>query len=81
MKPIDGYFEWESPPPIRNAVLHENSIYLNIGRHALEYILRGLNNVRCLWVPLLYMRHRFTAFEHIENSIQILQDQQQARRR
>ena len=50
MKPIGGYFEWEFPS-VRNAALHENSVYLNSGRHALEYILRGLNNVQCIWVP------------------------------
>lgn len=50
MRPIGGYFEWEFPP-IRNQELHENAVYLNSGRHALEYILKGLGNIRCLWIP------------------------------
>lgn len=31
--------------------MHENAVYLNSGRHALEYILRGLKNIKCLWIP------------------------------
>ena len=50
MKPIGGYYEWEFPPA-RNQELHENAVYLNSGRHALEYILQGLQNVKCLWIP------------------------------
>lgn len=50
MKPIGGYFEWEFPPA-RKQVLHDNAVCLNSGRHALEYILRGLQNVKCLWIP------------------------------
>jgi len=50
MKPIGGYFEWEFPPA-RKQELHENAVYLNSGRHALEYILRGLKDVKCIWIP------------------------------
>lgn len=50
MKPIGGYFEWEFPTT-HNADLHENSVYLNSGRHALEYILKGIGKVRRLWIP------------------------------
>lgn len=50
MKPIGGYFEWEFPPA-RKQELHKNAIYLNSGRHALEYILQGLQNVKRLWIP------------------------------
>lgn len=50
MKPIGGYFEWEFPCA-KKGVLHENATYLNSGRHALEYILRGLANVKNLWIP------------------------------
>lgn len=50
MKPIGGYFEWEFPP-IKKQQLHESTVFLNSGRHALEYILRGLGNIRCLWIP------------------------------
>lgn len=50
MKPIGGYFEWEFPAN-RSDELHKGAVYLNSGRHALEYILRGLGNVRCLWIP------------------------------
>lgn len=50
MRPIGGYFEWEFPPA-KKQQLHENAVYLNSGRHALEYILKGLGNIRRLWVP------------------------------
>ena len=50
MNPIGGYFEWEFPPAKRQQ-LHENAVYLNSGRHALEYILKGLGKVNCLWIP------------------------------
>lgn len=50
MEPIGGYFEWEFPPA-KNKGLHENAVYLNSGRHALEYILQGIQNVKCLWIP------------------------------
>lgn len=50
MKPIGGYFEWEFANAHDNA-LHGNSVYLNSGRHALEYILRGLSNVSAIWIP------------------------------
>lgn len=50
MKPIGGYFEWEFPPE-KKQPLHENAVYLNSGRHALEYILRGLSNIKNVWIP------------------------------
>ena len=50
MRPIGGYFEWEFPPTQKKE-LHKNAVYLNSGRHALEYILRGIGNIRCLWIP------------------------------
>lgn len=50
MKPIGGYFEWEFPPA-KNQELHKDAVHLNSGRHALEYILRGLQNVKSLWIP------------------------------
>lgn len=50
MKPIGGYFEWEFSTP-KNSGLHGGAVYLNSGRHALEYILKGLGNVRTLWIP------------------------------
>lgn len=50
MKPIGGYFEWEFPPANKQG-LHENAVYLNSGRHALEYILRGLSIVSCVHIP------------------------------
>lgn len=48
--PIGGYFEWEFPAA-QNASLHKDSVCLNSGRHALEYILRGLGRVQTLWIP------------------------------
>jgi dTDP-4-amino-4,6-dideoxygalactose transaminase len=50
MRPIGGFFEWEFPPA-KKQQLHVNAVYLNSGRHALEYILKGLGNIRCLWIP------------------------------
>ena len=50
MRPIGGYFEWEFPP-VKKQLLHEIAVYLNSGRHALEYILKGLGNIHCLWIP------------------------------
>ena len=50
MRPIGGYFEWEFSPA-KKQPLHENAVYLNSGRHALEYILKGLGNIHCLWIP------------------------------
>jgi hypothetical protein len=50
MKPIGGYFEWEFPPATKQE-LHKNAVYLNSGRHALEYILKGIKNIHRLWIP------------------------------
>ena len=50
MKAIGGYFEWEFPT-VQNSKLHDGAVYLNSGRHALEYILKGIGNVRSLWIP------------------------------
>ncbi|WP_407444713.1 hypothetical protein [Fibrobacter sp.] len=50
MEPIGGYFEWEFPER-RKFALHEGAVFLNSGRHSLEYILQGLGNVSMLWVP------------------------------
>ena len=50
MRPIGGYFEWEFPSA-KGQQLHKNAVYLNSGLHALEYILKGLGNIRCLWIP------------------------------
>lgn len=50
MKPIGGYFEWEFPNSNKQ-ILHKDAVYLNSGRHALEYILKGLGSVKFLWIP------------------------------
>ena len=50
MSPIGGYFEWEFPPA-KKQELHKNAVFLNSGRHSLEYILMGLGRVKCLWIP------------------------------
>lgn len=50
MNPIGGYFEWEFPKAQRFS-LHSKAVFLNSGRHALEYILRGLNNIHRIWIP------------------------------
>lgn len=50
MKAIGGYFHWELP--LHGAsYMHQEGIHLNSGRNALEYILRSLNKVSCLWIP------------------------------
>ena len=49
-KPIGGYFEWEFPYQ-RKLSIHSNAVLLNSGRHALEYILRGLGDISKLYIP------------------------------
>ena len=49
-KPIGGYFEWEFPSQ-RKLSIHSNAVLLNSGRHALEYILRGLGDISKLYIP------------------------------
>lgn len=49
-KPIGGYFEWEFPFQ-RKLSIHSNAVLLNSGRHALEYILRGLGDISKLYIP------------------------------
>lgn len=47
--PIGGYFELEL---CRNeSFIHDDGVLLNSGRHALEYVLLSLPDVRQLWVP------------------------------
>ena len=50
MKAIGGYFSLELPP-VQRSYIHENGIHLNSGRNALEYILKSLPNIQCLWIP------------------------------
>ena len=38
-------------PAARNSGLHNGAVYLNSGRHALEYILKGIGDIRNLWIP------------------------------
>lgn len=46
---IGGYFSLELH---RNThVLHENGQWLNSARNALEYILKNLKDLNCLWIP------------------------------
>lgn len=47
---IGGYFEWEFPL-LKEFTLHKEAVFLNSGRHALEYILRGLKNVMRIYIP------------------------------
>ncbi len=50
MREIGGYFELELPPSDLSEV--PSGIFVNSGRHALEYILRALGNkVRHVWLP------------------------------
>lgn len=51
MKEIGGYFELELPPKNEKA-MHTNGVGVNSGRHALEYILRGLGDkVKRIYLP------------------------------
>lgn len=50
MKEIGGYFELELPVSC-NKFLHSEGVLVNSGRHALEYILRGLDDLKRLWMP------------------------------
>ena len=50
MEPIGGYFEWEFPRANKK-FLHDNAVFLNSGRHALEYILRGIPGIKNIWIP------------------------------
>lgn len=50
MKAIGGYFSLELPQ-VQGSYIHEKGIHLNSGRNALEYILRSLLDIQCLWIP------------------------------
>jgi len=64
IKPIGGYFEWEFPPR-KGFSLHENAVFLNSGRHALEYILRGIGNVTRLYIPYYTCDAILLPLEHL----------------
>lgn len=50
IKPIGGYFEWEFP--VNNGSFpHSDGALLNSGRHSLEYILKSLGTIKCLYIP------------------------------
>ena len=50
IKPIGGYFEWEFP--VNNGSFpHSDGVLLNSGRHSLEYILKSLGTIKCLYIP------------------------------
>ena len=49
MKEIGGYFELELTD--RGGFPHDDGILVNSGSNALEYILRSLGDVKCVWVP------------------------------
>ena len=50
MRAIGGYFSLELPL-VQGNYIHEKGIHLNSGRNALEYILRSLPDIRCIWIP------------------------------
>lgn len=50
MRPIGGYFEWEFPVN-GYSFPHSDGMLLNSGRHSLEYILRSIGQINCLWIP------------------------------
>lgn len=49
MKEIGGYFELELTD--RGGFPHDDGILVNSGSNALEYILRSLSEVKCVWIP------------------------------
>lgn len=50
MKAIGGYFSLELST-IKGDYIHDKGIHLNSGRNALEYILRSIPDIQCLWIP------------------------------
>ena len=50
MKEIGGYLSLELPV-VKKEYIHENGIHLNTARNALEYILRNISVIKCLWIP------------------------------
>ena len=49
-KAIGGYFSLELPP-LQENYIHEKGIHLNSGRNALEYLLKSITNIQCIWIP------------------------------
>lgn len=50
MKAIGGYFELADCEQADNFP-HKNGILLNTGRNALEYILRSIKEIKCIYIP------------------------------
>lgn len=50
MNEIGGYFSLELPI-INESYIHDKGIHLNSGRNALEYILKSITEIKCLWIP------------------------------
>jgi len=50
MKEIGGYFELADYEQADNFP-HKKGILLNTGRNALEYILRSIKKIKCLYLP------------------------------
>ena len=50
MKAIGGYFSLELSV-IKGGYIHDKGIHLNSGRNALEYILKNIPGIQCLWIP------------------------------
>lgn len=81
MRPIGGYFEWEFPAK-NEFDLHPNAILLNSGRHALEYILNGIEKINRLWIPYftcdvilqpLKKRNIRYSFYHINSNLELIE--------
>lgn len=81
-KPIGGYFEWEFPV-LKDFTLHDKAVLVNSGKHALEFVLRTLPNIKRIWIPfftcidVLYPIKRLGItykFYHIDHNLEILQD-------
>lgn len=47
---IGGYFSWEFPP-MKEFTLHENAVFVNSCRHALEYVLKNIKYVSKIYIP------------------------------
>lgn len=63
MKEIGGYFELELMDC--GDFPHLGGVLVNSGRNALEYILKSLNGIRCVWIPYFTCHTVLRPFEKI----------------
>lgn len=82
MKAIGGYFELADYEEGKGFP-HQDGILLNTGRNALEYILRSIGDVKCIYLPYytcevvlepLKKLHIPWTFYHINSSFEMVED-------